>query len=776
MDFITKDTVLNGRYSVKECIGEGGMAVVYRGWDIINEIEVALKVLKPELSGDEQHVLRFKSEAEAAYRLNHPNIIKIYGFGHFSGLHYIAMQLIDGVTLAEYMNSFGAIDWKSTFDISKQILSALSVAHEKGVIHRDIKPQNILVDTSGHVTLTDFGIAQDRVSDQTINANSSACSVHYISPEQARGAIVDGRSDIYSLGITMYEMLLGAVPFDGESPVTVALKHIQGRIIPPCEVDETIPKGVSDLVMVATMRDMGKRFQSAEEMLAQMNIVSENENISFWNNPYENQTVNEFVCENEDNRPASDGDLFENYTDDENINDDVRVYGKPEKEQPAENSEGQALSADSEKPGLDGEEDGIASEEFEYSELPKQTKTVRAGVIITYAAAAVLAIAAVIGLASLYNSLFSKEELVNQTYRIINYEGYKAAEVVAALKNVGINAELKTVVTDKYPAGYIVSQSVEADMNLREGDSVTFEVASSENFVLIENYVSDDYRAVKQYLINNGLNVDIKEVPGHNTKDGVIMRTVPGAGAVLSKGDSIVIYVTSGTVCAEVRVPDLISANRMTLEEARNTLESMNLKVGNVYPAPGENITVLFATPVPSAAPVPEYTAENGENYYSSETPANDAGEEDNDGTASPVNTGTPDAEPTPSPIFAKEYVVAQYPMPGTVLYEGDSVDLYFYEPEALNRAAGTVTETLECPENAVTDGIVQLIKFDYRLSDGSVYMDSMSKIPVESFPINFDVPYTYGSDVTEVYIYVNDMNTVYEKRIVYKREAQDGK
>lgn len=807
MDEITKDTILNDRYAVKECIGSGGMAVVYRGMDLISGTEVALKVLKPEFARDEQQVTRFHKEAESAYRLNHPNIIKIYGFGYCAGIHYIAMQYIDGISLSSYMERFGVIEWRDALKIAEQVLSALETAHENGVIHRDIKPQNILVDASGHVTLTDFGIAQDTISANTLDANNSACSVHYLSPEQARGSLVDGRSDIYSLGITLYEMLIGTVPFDGKSPVAVALKHIQGRIVPPCEVDETIPRGVSDLVMMAVMRDMGKRFQSASEMLAQIRIVYENENISFWQPGTEHNAIREA-----EEDPESDVLRAEEQEDEA-----VKVY-KPERNR----ENGESGSADGEEAAGEKAERGQTardeSQEDPYFEEKAEKRQVgdaeeddgfdtadgrrrkarKAGIVVTYLVASVLAVLSVLALFAVFRSLSGKNLHPTKTqYRIINYEGHEVSAVVAAFRAVGIETELQPVVTEKYPVGYIVSQSVGADVNLSEGDRIIFYVATDEDSVLLEDYTGKDYRIVGPQLENAGLVVTVQEVPGRNTADGTVLRSVPASGSVLSKGDHVTVYVSSGSVCAAVTVPDLVSAGNITLSDAVALLEQYNLTVGHIFPRPLEDITELLATPTPSPdgeTPLPGTDLPGGTGSPAPETPGPDGAEtQDPDGTANPENpssdpssgqtgetaaptedpAGTPvpslppSPSPTPEPVVSSEFVVAQFPPAGTVLYEGDAVDLYFYDPSALQSVSKTESQTLLCPESAVENGIVKLVKFDFRLSDGTVMMDSVSNVPVSDFPLTFEVPFKYGSDVTEVYIYVNDMNKAYEKRVV---------
>ncbi len=804
MNYIPMDTVLNNRYIVKERVGVGGMAVVYRGYDKVNNTDVALKVLKPEFAVEEQNIVRFKKEAESAYRLNHPHIVKIFGIGHCSGIHYIAMQYIDGITLTEYMEKCGVFSWKNAFEIVAQILSALSVAHAAGVIHRDIKPQNILVDENMHVTLTDFGIAQDTITSSTINANTSACSVHYLSPEQARGSMVDGRSDIYSLGITLYEMLVGAVPFDGESTVAVAIKHLQGKITPPCEVDDSIPRGVSDLVMMATMRDMGKRFQSADEMLAQMRIVSQNENVSFWTPPVERVFSEESkVIEGAEpiRIPYMDTEDEASSADDF-CDEDVKRYNPPEKDtdsNTAENVPSEDLDeGESEDGGDDSEE--YSDEDF----VPDEKDVIRArnmriaGKIITYTVASIIAIILMISVVYACQKIAPARGDAAKKYRISNYEGHLASEVVSALEAAGIRTNIESVNSDKYPIGYIVWQNKGADEKLSPGETITLRVSSAADTVVLEDYSGKTKRVIENTLRNLGLIVNFEEVPGKGAAEGEVLRIVPGVGSVVPKGSTVTVYISSGVICNEVVVPDLVGDGKVTLSQAITMLQNLNLNVGNVFPNPGENIVDLFATPTP----------ESTENPFSSETPdAEPSGSDSPVASVSPTAKPTakptskpiskptggastdiptavptepstelpteapteePTPEPTPVPIFASNYVVSQYPPAGTVLYEGDTVDLFFYASDELINAEETVVQTLELPME-IQGEFVNLIKFDYKLADGTVVMYSMSNVPTESFPVKFNVPFSYGSNVTEVYVYVNDMTVIYEKRIVTK-------
>ena len=266
--------ILSGRYELLEKIGDGGMAVVYKGKDKLLNRFIAVKILRPEFTKDATFVENFKRESQAAAGLSHPNIVGVYDVGREGNINYIVMELIEGDTLNKIIEKEAPMDYRKVIDISKQVASALRTAHKNKIIHRDVKPHNIMVTNDGVVKLADFGIAR-AVNDATLSTGSKIVgSVHYFSPEQARGNYVDERSDIYSLGIVMYEMLTGKVPFDGDNPVTVALKHINEEIVPPRELEPSIPPALERIVMKATSKFQTNRYANADELIQDLDNVS----------------------------------------------------------------------------------------------------------------------------------------------------------------------------------------------------------------------------------------------------------------------------------------------------------------------------------------------------------------------------------------------------------------------------------------------------------------------------------------------------------------------
>ena len=272
--------LLDDRYEILEMIGSGGMAVVYKArCNRLNRL-VAIKILKEELSKDEEFRRRFHAESQAVAMMSHPNIVSVYDVSHSENVDYIVMELIDGITLKQYMEQKQVLNWREALHFATQIAKALEHAHSRGIIHRDIKPHNIMVLKDGSVKVADFGIAQMASAQSTLTREALG-SVHYISPEQAKGAHVDARTDLYSLGVVMYEMLTGRPPFDGDTPVSVAIQHINAKAVPPRQLNPSIPVGLEQITMHAMTADRDKRYSSATEMLEDLEKFSRDPNMTF---------------------------------------------------------------------------------------------------------------------------------------------------------------------------------------------------------------------------------------------------------------------------------------------------------------------------------------------------------------------------------------------------------------------------------------------------------------------------------------------------------------
>ena len=272
---------LDGRYEIQDVIGVGGMAVVYKAYDNIDDRIVAVKVLKEEYLANEEFRRRFKNESKAIAVLSHPNIVKVYDVSFGDRLQYIVMEYIEGITLKEYIEKRGVIDWNEALFFIIQILRALQHAHDKGVVHRDVKPQNIMLLENGTIKVADFGIARFSHSESRTVTEKAIGSVHYISPEQAKGELTDEKADIYSVGIMLYEMLTGKLPFDADNAVSVALMQVNSEAQPPRTINSKIPVGFEQITMKAMQKSTRERYQSAAEVLMDLEELKRNPNIKF---------------------------------------------------------------------------------------------------------------------------------------------------------------------------------------------------------------------------------------------------------------------------------------------------------------------------------------------------------------------------------------------------------------------------------------------------------------------------------------------------------------
>lgn len=297
---------LDGRYEIRELIGVGGMANVYKAFDVLENRIVAVKILREEYMDNDEFMRRFRNESRAISLLDHPNIVKVYDVIFSNRIQSIVMEYINGITLKDYIDQEHVLRWKEALHFTVQILKALQHAHDKGIVHRDIKPHNIMLLSDGTIKITDFGIARFSRSNTKTITDKAIGSVHYISPEQASGAFTDARSDIYSVGVMMYEMLTGKLPFEADSLVSVAIKQIQSQAVLPRQINPDIPEGLQDIVMRAMQKDAAKRYQSAAEMLHDIDEFKKNPSIVFsykYEQPAQQHIQNEMRLRQEQTAP-----------------------------------------------------------------------------------------------------------------------------------------------------------------------------------------------------------------------------------------------------------------------------------------------------------------------------------------------------------------------------------------------------------------------------------------------------------------------------------------
>ena len=292
---------LDGRYEIQEVIGVGGMAVVYKAYDNVEDRTVAIKILKEEFSDNEEFLRRFKNESKAIAVLSHPNIVKVYDVSFGDLLQYIVMEYIDGITLKQYIEQEGSLPWKDAVHFIIQVLRGLQHAHDRGIVHRDVKPQNIMVLRDGSIKVTDFGIARFARSEHKTMTDKAIGSVHYISPEQARGETTDEKSDVYSVGVILYEMLTGQLPFQAESAVSVAIMQLQREPSLPSEINGSIPVGLEQVTMHAMQKESSRRYKAASEMLCDLDAFRKDPAVTFDYTYFVDDSPTKFIADIDDN-------------------------------------------------------------------------------------------------------------------------------------------------------------------------------------------------------------------------------------------------------------------------------------------------------------------------------------------------------------------------------------------------------------------------------------------------------------------------------------------
>ncbi len=539
--------MLDNRYEIMECIGMGGMAVVYKTRDHRLNRLVAVKILKPELAQDAEFRRRFHDESQAVAMLSHANIVSVYDVSQSDGLDYIVMELVDGLTLKQYMQRRGTpLNWREAQHFITQIMRALSHAHSRGIIHRDIKPHNVMVLRDGSVKVTDFGIAQLASAAQNTMTQEAIGSVHYISPEQARGSHVDCRTDIYSAGVVLYEMLTGRLPFEGDTPMGVAIQHISAIPVPPRSLNPDVPQALEDITMRAMAPDVNQRYGSADEMLDDLK--------EFRKNP--DMEVSQPVPQDEVDEPTmvvpvarhSGGDTERRRRE---------AAREPERRERRYREE----------------------ELDEYDDPPAR------GTNIVPAVAAIVVILIFIGgmIFFLYNFLLKGMFEDKQEYSVPSLLGYTLEDLE---KNPAILGEFKyeegdTVYSEEYPEGQICAQTPEAKTMVKEGELVIkVTISGGEDTMYMPRVDGWEYRQALLKLQNEmGLEVEVQEEFSDTITKGMIITYTPLADIVVEKGDKVVLVVSKGPETPKVAVPRFVG---MKFEDVERQLGTMGLIRGKV--------------------------------------------------------------------------------------------------------------------------------------------------------------------------------------------------
>ena len=513
--------LLGGRYEIIEKIGTGGMATVYKAKCLVLKRFVAVKVLRDEFTTDEEFIKRFNVEAQAVASLTHPNIVSVYDVGHEGNLYYIVMELVKGKTLKEIIVEDGALGWKWSVKIAMQIASALETAHRNNIVHRDIKPHNIIITEDGVAKVTDFGIAK-AVSNSTITAfGTTIGSVHYFSPEHARGGFTDARSDLYSLGVVMYEMVTGRVPFDSDTPVSVALKHMQEEPIEPIKIKSELPQSVNDIIMKAMRKDANERYQSATEMIKDLELALKHPEEQF----------------------VSAAPIGGDFPTQKISLDYAEKLQKQETRKKA------------------GKLDKIKAY-FEEHPVVK---------VLAIILACILVFSIAMGGTYLALSLGKTKEV-----QIPNLQGLTKEEAEQKAKELKIKVEVSE---EKYhleiPEGQIIEQDPKYQDNykIKEGSTIKIVISKGQEIVEMPKVVGKTRDEATSALKEIGLEVKVEEEFSDDVEKNYIIKQEIKEGEKIAAGTTVTIYSSMGI--EQIQVPDL---SGKTESEAKSAISSAKLK------------------------------------------------------------------------------------------------------------------------------------------------------------------------------------------------------
>lgn len=528
--------MLDGRYEIIELIGSGGMANVYKAKCHRLNRMVAVKILKSDMAENEEIRRRFRDESRAVAQLSHANIVSVYDVSSSGDTEYIVMELIDGITLKQYMERRGQMDWRESLHFIIQIMRALEHAHSRGIIHRDIKPQNIMVLRDGSVKVADFGIACLQNNAQTLTQDALG-SVHYISPEQARGEHIDARSDIYSAGVVLYEMLTGRLPFEGDTAVSVAIQHLSSVPLAPSEIREDVPKGLELICMKAMCADINKRYASATAMLEDLESFRKNPDIDM-------EYIREELKEKENTEATR-------YISKKELSEAVR--NKKEKDELAAEKQ--------EKTGIAGTKD----------------EKKRMAIIIGAFAGALLLIFLIFTL--IFNGFGGGGDSSGHKVPDICGMTVEEAKKLEGIKDIFTIEVVGTKENSKYNDGEIISQDP-SEGTLRK-NNLTIQVyvcAKVEKSYMptVLNMSESDAKSI----LNNmslGLNIQVQDKPSDTVAKGLVVATSPAAGAEIRQGNTVIIYISSGREIKPVTVPNFVG---MTEEKANLEAQKLGLVVG----------------------------------------------------------------------------------------------------------------------------------------------------------------------------------------------------
>jgi len=551
---------LDGRYEITELIGVGGMAEVYKGVDVIDNKTVAIKILKKEYAENEEFLRRFRNESKAIAVLSHPNIVKIYDVGFSEKIQYIVMEYIDGITLKEYIEDEKILTWKDTVHFVIQILRALQHAHDKGIVHRDIKPQNIMMFTDGTIKVMDFGIAKFAREEGKTATDQAIGSVHYISPEQASGNVTDAKSDIYSVGAMMYEMLSGRKPFDSDNPVAIAVMHMHDIPERPRAINPEIPDGLEEIVLKAMEKAPEDRYQTTAEMISDIEAFKADPTRTF--GYYQEESAEDTI-----NFPAQVNNEVQS---EEPVGEEQ--YGAPVY------AGANAMYQNQQAPQRmgDGYPDGNYPDDYYGDQEEEEEEEERSSLVVPVLTAVVVVVivGAVIFVALLLSDLL-KGSGKKSDYVMPDFYNVDFNEAQSQYGN-NIKFEVEAQEYNDLDEGRIFEQSIEPEKEFNKGDTLKVKVSKGRETVEVPRVKGINLELAKQQLKSHNLECEIKRKPDPDIPSGNVIESDPPEGTEVPKGTKIVLKVSMGPNNGTVKVDDFVGRD---VEEAAYMAEYSGLTV-----------------------------------------------------------------------------------------------------------------------------------------------------------------------------------------------------
>lgn len=695
--------ILCDRYEILDVVGAGGMSIVYKARDHRLNRNVAIKVLKPEFSNDKNFVTKFRIEAQASAGLTHPNIVNVYDVVDDEGIYCIVMELVEGITLKQYIEQNGRLNMETAIDFSIQIASGLEAAHENHIIHRDIKPQNIIVSKNGNIKVTDFGIAK-AASSNTLTSGAMG-SVHYISPEQARGGYSDERSDIYSLGITMYEMVTGRVPFEGDNNVSVALMHIQNEMIPPRQYYPDIYSSFEKIILKATQKKPERRYLTASALIADLKRVQNNPNIdivvaptSITNSPTQEWTKEDVQAIR---NGSANRDMYSQSYDNPPVSQEmgeIRPIGYNSTPQANSGRINELLQEDEwedeyepepqpKRGSLKKVQDYDEDEDIEDDEDPDDIDPgIRKAVTIAgVATAVIIAIIIIVVLGNVLGwfKFGSKKDNKNkitteevQSVAMLRVTGISEEAALKMLTDAGFtNVKTEHVEDEKTQEGYVFEQSVKEGEMIPVDQEIMLKVSAGAEEIDVPDVKGYEDSQAVTLLTEAGFQVSHAYEYSEDVEKDKVIKTDPEGGTKAAKGSKIIVTVSNGSEKKEVEVPNL---GGLTEAQARDSLTSKKLSAGSVTHANSDSV--------------------------------------------------------------AAGMVISQNPIRGTTVTEGDSVDFVISDgPEEKQKTyKASISGTITCNDPAL-DGSAVTVQVIF--NGGAVYEQAITVNSGGSYNVSANVP-----------------------------------